>query len=587
MSGYESITSDDIFFGSRQVFMRQVPGSVVHFSTSEGAWLLDKSEEGKQKVIQRLGQHHVEGSEHPVVIPGIPAMDFVSSGKVPSCAVDLPPFMMKPVMKCPEQENTLVDGIAIASGHRSALLKASDGRFYRLKGCGNDDKGFPVRLTRAGETYWQDVRGSAFPHTTVSPLLIYSLHDIFYNMMYVIYQIRELAITTLLSQALDTSGIVSANEAVAYYIYDEQPFPTVSDARPTCIIERTIGDRRLGTHVLAGLELLLPHFLSEADIDTAKLFAAFPEKRPGKESGSIENISETGAIMTDYMLGTSLAGSEADGKGFSWPDLDRDGSILAFMGTSDTALPEKTPETGVYPDQWTNEGPVPMSQKWRTEWDDTCMRLKHHLEALRSKSPNTNGTNLLAYLYSRMGLDAGRVLRGIHSSGLSWGTYQDAMCRKDYDEWHCNAHANNFVIIAEDTFPSDHPKGHSILSFLDLDMAFSRDAFISDDGHVGVSSKQFSDILWREHVSLMEVLAGNDSSTGVPQVARSVVESREAKFKAVQSSLYDTLIMGYLYGFFDGDQGGKYAVMDFDEELHAAAYCMIRLAIIVMADFVA
>jgi len=389
--------------------------------------------------------------------------------------------------------------------------------------------------------------------------------------------------TSQLSRALEPMGIVSANAAVAYSLYEEQPFPSIPDAQPACVIEKTVGDRRLGTHVLAGLEILLPTLISEADINADKLLAAFPEKRPGREFGEIDKISDTGALMTDYMLGTSLAGGEGDGKGYTWVDLDRDCSMFAFMGLPENALPEKAPNPDAYPEQWTNEGPVPMSDKWKVEWASTCRQLQSHLDRIRSGRGNVS--TVLAYLYSRIGFDAGRVLRGMHSIGYSWGTYQDAMCRKEFDEWHCNAHANNFVIIPDTHFPADHPSKQSILSFLDLDMAFSRDTFISEEGTVGVSCKQFSDILWREHVSLMEVLAGNDSSTGVPQVARSVVDSRGGRIKAVQSSLYDTLIMGYLSGYFGISE--KYAVMDFDENCHAAAYCFIRLAIIVMADFIA
>ena len=117
-------------------------------------------------------------------------------------------------------------------------------------------------------------------------------------------------------------------------------------------------------------------------------------------------------------------------------------------------------------------------------------------------------------------------------------------------------------------------------------MAFDKDTFIAEDGTVGVSSKQFSDILWREHVSLMEVLAGNDSSTGVPQIAKALVESRSAKLKCIQSSLYDTLILGYLSSYFE-DRADSFAVMPYNEVLHDAAYCIIRLAIIIMSDYIA
>ena len=48
--------------------------------------------------------------------------------------------------------------------------------------------------------------------------------------------------------------------------------------------------------------------------------------------------------------------------------------------------------------------------------------------------------------------------------------------------------------------------------------------------------------------------------------------------------LYDTLILGYLRGYTAEEH---YPVMPLDRGLHAAAYSVAKLAIMVMADFVA
>ena len=39
-------------------------------------------------------------------------------------------------------------------------------------------------------------------------------------------------------------------------------------------------------------------------------------------------------------------------------------------------------------------------------------------------------------------------MRSMHDSRVSWGTYQDALC-VDPSQWHCNAHANNVVVLPE------------------------------------------------------------------------------------------------------------------------------------------
>lgn len=332
----------------------------------------------------------------------------------------------------------------------------------------------------------------------------------------------------------------------------------------------------------------------------------------------------TGNYMSDYLLGTFTVGHDRGGKGLCWPGLDRDGSTLANMISPEFALPftvpgvstsggegegegRGSPHPCAYPCQWTCDGPMDMTVEWRAEWDMTCNELRgclNRIDGLASVEGNvppprvvkdtaigaSPSSLVLGYLFSRCGYDAGRILRGLHSQRLSWGTYQDGLCRRDLDEWHCNAHANNLVVVPEGSLPAHHPGAQCLLSFLDLDMAFSADDFIEMDtgtstGVVGASEEFFSNVQWKEHVSLMEVLAGSDSSTGVPKVAAKAIAAQSNEVAIIKSSLYDTIIMGYLGGYLDDSD--KYPVMPYDENLHAAAHCVIRLAIIVMADYIA
>ena len=58
----------------------------------------------------------------------------------------------------------------------------------------------------------------------------------------------------------------------------ELPF---GHAIPTaCIVERSLGDRRLSTHVLAGLDRLLPLVINVERLDHEVLLRAFPQDRP-------------------------------------------------------------------------------------------------------------------------------------------------------------------------------------------------------------------------------------------------------------------------------------------------------------------
>ena len=571
---------DDVYFGTKRTNFRRAAGSTVCFIESE--WSADDSPDGVQNSLSYQRKIIMDGFDVPLAVPGIPALDFVrNSFDYTMSSMGVPPVLHYPLLKCPEQETDVVGVIGIASGVRSAVIKV-DSKWYRLKGCGNNEDGFLMKESRSSTETWQQMRGSAFPPTAY----------------------RELMYTSRLSRVLEPKGILCANSAVGYALYDH---PLAPSLQPTCIIAETRGDRRLGSHVLAGLTLLLPQLIDTSSIDTSKLSDIFPAQRPGRHFSDIKDFVRTEELITDMVLGTFSAGHDRDTKGLCWPDLERDGSVLANMIQAQYGLPLVCPHSPPpplaekqYPMQWTREGAVDMSPRWRLSWDKACAELTELLHRIGAGANTSTSRSLLmkdggggaspslllGYLFSRCGYDAGRILRGLHSEKVSWGTYQDELCNKEWDEWHCNAHANNLVVVPEGSVPPDHPGAHSLLSFLDLDMAFSAADFIDvENKRVGVSEEVFASIMWKEHVSLMEVLAGSDSSTGVPMVAASAAGMHEDAITVIKSGLYDTLIMGYLSGYHD--DAVRFPVMPYDETLQAAAHSIIRLAIIIMADYVA
>jgi hypothetical protein len=102
-------------------------------------------------------------------------------------------------------------------------------------------------------------------------------------------------------------------------------------------------------------------------------------------------------------------------------------------------------------------------------------------------------------------------------------------------------------------------------------------------GTVGQSDAEFKRLLLFENINFQEVLAGNDSSSGVPMVSREAIRASSSPvLDNLKSALYDTLMLSYLRGY-----TGEGASFTFDAELHRAAHCVIRLAIIIMADYCA
>ena len=104
-------------------------------------------------------------------------------------------------------------------------------------------------------------------------------------------------------------------------------------------------------------------------------------------------------------------------------------------------------------------------------------------------------------------------------------------------------------------------------------------------GTVGTPAAEHDLLLRREHVNFMEVLAGSDTTSGVPMVAKSVVEGHSEEVVIAKSLLYDALVLGYLNAYNGG--AGAFPVAAFDADLHRTAHAVIKLAIMVMADFIA
>jgi hypothetical protein len=76
-------------------------------------------------------------------------------------------------------------------------------------------------------------------------------------------------------------------------------------------MQRTRGDRRLGTHVLAGVELLLPALLdpAAAAMQTPALLCRFPPARAALAAPAGDAVVLSADFMTDRMMAGSAAGA--------------------------------------------------------------------------------------------------------------------------------------------------------------------------------------------------------------------------------------------------------------------------------------
>ena len=99
-----------------------------------------------------------------------------------------------------------------------------------------------------------------------------------------------------------------------------------------------------------------------------------------------------------------------------------------------------------------------------------------------------------------------------------------------------------------------------------------------------MSAKAHKVLLRREHVNFLEVLAGADATSGVPMIAKSEVRKQSEGVKVVSSILHDALVLAYLNEYEDKK---AYSKASFDPILHKISRVLIKLSIIIMADFVA
>lgn len=333
--------------------------------------------------------------------------------------------------------------------------------------------------------------------------------------------------------------------------------------------------------------ILLPHLVDDASMDISTLLDAFPASRPGRESAA--TLVTTAQLTTTAMMGFTMG---MPGHGLDWNDVPRDETCFAYLGNF--GLPVRAPDaSGGFPKQYVNAGPRPMDPKWQTQWKTICGTLQEKISAAAAAKDGSGSSggggadgqpagDPLSYLFSRIGYDCGRVARGLHTNRVSWGTYQDEMCRRDFGEFHCNAHSNNVVLLEEDLARGER---EAFLGYLDLDMSFDEASFVDTWGEgAALSGDEYTHLLKREHLNFMEVLSGGDATTGVPAVASKEISEQSEVLVALQTALYDTLILGYLRGY-TGDE--RYPLAPHDKGVHAAAYDICRLAVIVMADFIA
>lgn len=500
---------ESLFVGALPVTLAPAAGDVLPLPT---AWSLPTAGQPREaaaaRVLRRQQPLADLGEDYRnVVVPAMPALDWgredlaaVAAGAFPST---LPPELATlPLLKVSRasaeaQEPSALSGLA--SGVRSALVRVR-GRWWRLKGCGNRDQGFPVEAK--GDQGELNLRGCCFEHTADT----------------------ELRMTALAEKALAAVGLDCANRAVGSYRYAIAAAWPLPKLERFCPVFETLGNARLGDHLLAGLLALVPDVMSDPGDGFAALKAAVAA---GRGAGADPNeLWDTATVVSCGM-----------------PVAD----VLSALARGGTALAERPP-----PPAAALGGRVPL--RLHAVFDAARAELEVRLGSL-------GGPSLLLWLAWRLGYECGLAVKALHAAGIAWGTYADAM------GIHCNAHVNNLVVKppSRGTFPN------TFLAPLDFDMAFTKEGYLPEACSTRMGLDSWDGILEFEGtMGMLMVLGGSDfASTGVANTA-----ATPSSHAIVETAVRDTLCSAYRAA-----REGSVDVHPHDAARQEASHALIRLAL--------
>ena len=455
----------------------------------------------------------------------------------------------------------------IISGHRSALIKdPKTGIFYRLKGCGNDELGFNIQKTE-GVIVEIVTRGSQYDSTCF----------------------RELFYSEKVDENLKKINIRCANLPIGFWKYGKdlhilpkenikkEDIPNLENQMPEvdkyCGIFHTLGDKRLRTHLLCGLEKILE-----------KIATLCVSKQLINE----DLLNEIKKIFPATRL----------------PDKIETFKTIKFFGPLNTTIDEwvKKPvyeqkhyDAIISVDQLKKEINENKNLKIfidQTENYDEIYNLlsenlseKHKLMAKKiienMKKEQANGKKFFSTLlniYIRIGYEVGKIKRLMQDANINWGSYIDRG-----SSYHCNAHSNNLVVL---------PQGNdSLLSPLDLDLAFSKEKMIIINKDCPTYGQQdlsyWDNYINAEFVDLSLNLCGaEDYNFQFEKNKNKNPDSLESKTKnAIRFLLCDCMLENYMKGYDKLDSKDVISIKELKEDNFF--HDIVKLALVVTAEDIA
>ena len=524
---------EEIYFGDKSCFLYPCTGIFRAYKKEyiQQDEINEKSISESLKYSEDLSYIKPEYKDY--YLPSLPSIQihFKNNNLKENESEDINLFLKQPLIKSKAIKNYPLNYKCIASGQRSALIKdPKTGYYYRLKGCGNDELGF--NLEKSQRFFLQyNTRGSQYDCTCF----------------------RELYFTEKVGEALKKINIPCANIPIGFWKYDKilnilpnenvknEDIPILENQVPEidkyCAVFQTLGERRLRTHLLCGIDIIFEsiaklcvskNILNEEILNEIKKI--FPEKRLPDN------------FKTYYSVSNSLCpeGIEFD----VWsknPIYDNKcyESIISCKKLKKEM--EENKNLKIYSEQ-------------AEKYDELFPFLTENLSEKHKKMVRKILDNLiqgkkegkiffksLLDIFARIGYEAGKIKKCLQEANINWGTYIDR--KVDY---HCNAHSNNLIVL---------PQGNdSLLAPLDFDLSYSKDKMVilsKDTESFGKQDESYwYNYLKCEQGNLALNLCGADDYNSENEKKRFRQDTFEAKARNVMKYLFsDCLLENYMKGF--------------------------------------
>lgn len=261
IENYVEISNKNIFeyiyYGSPSLkcYLTNVDGDFVEFDKEIFYDYYDKSTVSSS-LSYLYSQKHLGKDYENLYLPAVPSneimilpVEYIKNNQNPKLVdvkfdslIKIPENLVLSFYKQDDKEKRKFY-IGWKSGIRSAIIPLNN-KFYRLKGCGNNDEGFIIQklgFRKEGE----EIRGCQFKHTSV----------------------REVYMSDKINRILENYGFEVANKPKGIIFYDDlnKSFSELKDSKnrimKTCSVYEVLAEKRVGCHLMPGIEMLFVHFV--------------------------------------------------------------------------------------------------------------------------------------------------------------------------------------------------------------------------------------------------------------------------------------------------------------------------------------